>query len=355
MIEEVNIFFDNIYNIIIDKYKNNLEHEIKNELIFLYNLFSEFNYEINNKPTINLSNYCDNLIRDDLWRNYNLMDEFYNIKMFFSDGDFQYNIFLEIKKILIEENYIISQELVNYNFDYKICNGIKFKNIIGCFCIFSLNKLLYKIYSYWNKNYEECIIKKQEDYILLQEFENISQKNLSLIKLKINKYNNLEFTPKLILNNLLYYNNKFFVGSNYECYEDLYNLLNSKNNIIIDNINLLSKFKEIKITKPKTIKEETKEVIKEVIKKEVKPKKKSIPLTLKRKVWNKWIGETIGSTKCLCCKLTVITQLSFSCGHIIAEANGGEIKMDNLKPICVSCNSSMGTKNLEEFINQYGF
>jgi len=88
--------------------------------------------------------------------------------------------------------------------------------------------------------------------------------------------------------------------------------------------------------------------------KKEKPKKKIIPLALKRNVWNKYIGEEIGKTLCLCCKLTDITQMNFSCGHVISENNGGEINLNNLKPICVSCNSSMGTKNMDEFIQIYG-
>lgn len=81
-----------------------------------------------------------------------------------------------------------------------------------------------------------------------------------------------------------------------------------------------------------------------------KIKKKSIPAVVKRLVWNNWIGEEIGKSKCLCCKITDITQLSFNCGHIIAEKNGGETIVSNLKPICQNCNSSMGTKNMNDFI-----
>ena len=88
--------------------------------------------------------------------------------------------------------------------------------------------------------------------------------------------------------------------------------------------------------------------------KEKKPRKKTIPVALKRKVWDHWVGEQIGKTKCPCCKLTDITQLNFSCGHINAEANGGSLHVTNLRPICVSCNSSMGTKNMNEFIREYG-
>jgi len=82
----------------------------------------------------------------------------------------------------------------------------------------------------------------------------------------------------------------------------------------------------------------------------VKKKKKHIPATIKRLVWNTHIGEEKGKSKCLCCKITDITQLSFNCGHIIAESNGGELKVSNLMPICQNCNSSMGTKNMNEFM-----
>jgi len=79
-------------------------------------------------------------------------------------------------------------------------------------------------------------------------------------------------------------------------------------------------------------------------------RKKHISSTIKRLVWNTHIGEEIGKCKCLCCKTTSITQLSFNCGHIVAEANGGDNVVSNLKPICQNCNSSMGTKNMDIFI-----
>jgi hypothetical protein len=84
-----------------------------------------------------------------------------------------------------------------------------------------------------------------------------------------------------------------------------------------------------------------------------KKKKLKIPATIKRLVWNTYIGENIGKSKCLCCNLTDITQLNFSCGHIISEYYGGKISIDNLKPICLSCNLSMGTQNMNDFIKNY--
>jgi hypothetical protein len=117
-------------------------------------------------------------------------------------------------------------------------------------------------------------------------------------------------------------------------------------------INLLKNYETcLKVYYP-----ESKLLIKETIHKKsttelsVKKKKKTISSTIKKLVWNINIGETIGKAKCMCCNSTDITQMSFNCGHIIAEANGGNTIVSNLKPICQNCNSSMGTKNMNEFI-----
>ena len=141
---------------------------------------------------------------------------------------------------------------------------------------------------------------------------------------------------------------------------------------ILEHIIIPKYYEELqKKMKQKTIVENTKYVVEEEHKtktgideevtktketsvKKEKIKKKPIPLALKRNVWNKHIGETVGKTLYLYCKLTDITQMNFSCGHIISEFNGGDMKLDNLKPICVSCNSSIGTKNMDEFIADCG-
>jgi len=78
-------------------------------------------------------------------------------------------------------------------------------------------------------------------------------------------------------------------------------------------------------------------------------RKRNIPATVKRLVWNKYIGEEIGKAKCTCCNVTDITQLSFHCGHVIAEVNDGQMTVENLRPICQNCNSSMGSLNMNVF------
>jgi hypothetical protein len=82
--------------------------------------------------------------------------------------------------------------------------------------------------------------------------------------------------------------------------------------------------------------------------KQSKPKK-SISASLRQKVWNQYIGLSVGETLCKCCNTNTISQLRFHCGHVTSEACGGETNLENLRPICDKCNLSMGTQNLNEF------
>ena len=84
-------------------------------------------------------------------------------------------------------------------------------------------------------------------------------------------------------------------------------------------------------------------------------KKKSIPLSLKALVWNKYIGEEKGIGYCQCCRKNIIKQISFHCGHIISERNGGSTTLNNLIPLCQTCNLSMGKQNMNDFVKKYGF
>lgn len=83
-------------------------------------------------------------------------------------------------------------------------------------------------------------------------------------------------------------------------------------------------------------------------------KKKRIPKILKDLTWQRWIGDDIAKAKCLCCGINEIKMNSFHCGHVISEAEGGPTTVENLRPICPTCNLSMRTQNLEKFKGQHG-
>ena len=93
---------------------------------------------------------------------------------------------------------------------------------------------------------------------------------------------------------------------------------------------------------------------KEKEKEDKKKKKQAIQKNVRNIVWNHYIGEDIIKHRCLCCKKVLITNTNFEVGHVLSEKNGGTHEINNLRPICGSCNHSMGTENMIEFVIKYG-
>ncbi len=170
-----------------------------------------------------------------------------------------------------------------------------------------------------------------------EEFDVFYTKYMSNFKLRQYYFTRL-FNPYMECNFNSFNDTKDFIDKSCSvCINDV-NFYKEINKFMTDIIQINQKFKN------------EKDVIKDINK--INTKKKQISATIKRLVWYSNIGEEVGKAKCLCCKVTDITQMSFNCGHIIAEANGGETIVSNLKPICQNCNSSMGTKNMEEFMKR---
>ena len=72
--------------------------------------------------------------------------------------------------------------------------------------------------------------------------------------------------------------------------------------------------------------------------------KEQIPKRVRELVWTTYNGEVFTS-KCYVSWCTNnINVFSFQTGHDIPESKGGTLDIDNLKPICGSCNLSMGNK-----------
>lgn len=83
-------------------------------------------------------------------------------------------------------------------------------------------------------------------------------------------------------------------------------------------------------------------------------KKKNISKSLSDSVWVKHMGLDSARAYCIICNNNIISRISgnnkFHCGHIQSEANGGDIDINNLLPICGICNSSMGTTHMDEYV-----
>jgi len=82
-------------------------------------------------------------------------------------------------------------------------------------------------------------------------------------------------------------------------------------------------------------------------------KKKKVPAAVKTQAWYTYVGESIGETKCLCCRVIRITQSDFIAGHIIPEAKGGAATVENIRPICPGCNLSMGMRNMRDYMAEH--
>ena len=78
--------------------------------------------------------------------------------------------------------------------------------------------------------------------------------------------------------------------------------------------------------------------------------------SIRNLTWYRWIGEDVAKSLCMCCEKEPIKMFNFECGHVIAKANGGQMDIENLRPICGICNKSMKTEHMAIFKkkNNYG-
>jgi 5-methylcytosine-specific restriction endonuclease McrA len=75
-----------------------------------------------------------------------------------------------------------------------------------------------------------------------------------------------------------------------------------------------------------------------------KVRKVAIPKHIRSAVWDRLFGNrTIG--KCLTCNGELNVH-HYEVGHVISEANGGTLELDNLTVQCSMCNKSMGKRDL---------
>ena len=89
-------------------------------------------------------------------------------------------------------------------------------------------------------------------------------------------------------------------------------------------------------------------VVPEVTVKLKKRSRATVTPKIRLLVWKTYMGDVFEG-KCNCCKKINITVVAFVCGHIIADADKGPCTVENLRPICATCNSNMSTMNMKTF------
>ena len=80
-------------------------------------------------------------------------------------------------------------------------------------------------------------------------------------------------------------------------------------------------------------------------------KRKAIPSAVRCQVWRAAFDGSMDG-RCFSCHCK-ITFENWDCGHIRAQADGGEDVASNLRPLCRQCNVSMGTQNMLEWMKTY--
>jgi 5-methylcytosine-specific restriction endonuclease McrA len=79
-------------------------------------------------------------------------------------------------------------------------------------------------------------------------------------------------------------------------------------------------------------------------------KRPRIGKTLRTSVWRKVFGCHASKGMCRCGE--TIYETSFECGHIFAHSLGYPTTLENLYPICESCNKKMGTQPMDEYFHE---
>lgn len=82
-------------------------------------------------------------------------------------------------------------------------------------------------------------------------------------------------------------------------------------------------------------------------KKANKKSRTSCPLSVKQAVWKKYNGEKMYG-KCYVCGKKIHYD-TVEMGHNIPASKGGKWTLSNCRPLCRSCNRSMGTMTIEAF------
>lgn len=78
----------------------------------------------------------------------------------------------------------------------------------------------------------------------------------------------------------------------------------------------------------------------------------AIPQPVREQVWRKYLGNVMDGG-CYCCDKG-ISFTGFHAGHVISDAQGGQATIENLRPVCSSCNLSMGTMLMSDYVQKYG-
>jgi hypothetical protein len=83
------------------------------------------------------------------------------------------------------------------------------------------------------------------------------------------------------------------------------------------------------------------------------PSARTLPKAVRMAVWRRWVGEDRAVSACFACGAAILLAREWEAGHVVAKRAGGSDAVDNLRPVCATCNRSMGTRSMTEFRAQF--
>jgi len=341
MSTELKVFFEIFFNTTHKINKNTKNIPLRNSaLAITRNLYFDILMEItnelrNNQETINESNNFQN----------NIINGFQTAQNSFSMTPFLTN---SINMITIFSTK--SKEIISDYLDIILSDSFKINSFNNRTKLY-FRKIQLEIFLRWKKT-------TSNDYN-----EDIMEFNNLVSKYQVNYSNYIDLFQ--IISLLCNINNESILEiipfyekllKKYEKYDKLKKKLSSNKDESKKDESKKDESKKDESKKDESKKEESSkdESKKDDKEKKVKKPKEKIPVSVKNTLWSQHFPNVLEG-KCKCCQTEVISRNNFDCGHIISEKEGGKIHLDNLKPICRSCNSSMGTQNMTDYMKKYGF
>lgn len=360
--------FRNKVNLTRDRYKNNC-NRMKNEIykssflsyfinkvlnieeikelygskmvLFVSNQYNKEHIALSLKQIISFSNRetSDNL--DELFKiSWEILPGYLE---YFGDYYLNYNdsIAYRLKfmhKIVINEITILD-EIVLDNIDnlddkfvYSLDTGLfeRFNNTdYHCYNFQSYNKTKVEI-AY--EMYANQFFDKEDDFTRSIEKirNNLDNRGKRYLNIDTNKFINSQTVDKFIFSNERYK----MVSNSKDKYDIVFTYLEFVDRV--QDVKLEDEFSEMSLDKPVN---------------EIKYIRKTIPKTVRNLLWREYNGSSMDGI-CFCCK-NGLKYENFHVGHVIPVCKGGTDNKTNLRPLCASCNTSMGSQNLFEFIEQY--
>ncbi len=82
-------------------------------------------------------------------------------------------------------------------------------------------------------------------------------------------------------------------------------------------------------------------------------KRIKVSAAMRASLWNKYYGDETNKGTCILCKCE-LKMSQYHVSHIQSLKENGTYNQDNLTIMCSKCNTSLGSKNLNDYLQEYG-